>query len=133
MNNKNIETSGAMEAPAAPVCADNAGDASVEACPVERISALRKLAAVHRLLRGQALEIVSRGLNVHAHRLSQWRDRVSEAGMSALKEQEHDARGDEIARLMTKIGNINMANERLCAKTDRPETGGPLARRRSKT
>jgi len=97
MNNKNIERSGAMEAPAAPARAHNAGDGSVGACPLERISALRKLAAVHRLLRGQALEILSRGLNVHAHRLSQWRDRVSEAGLSALKEQEHDARGDEIA------------------------------------
>ena len=86
-----------MEALAAPARAHNAGDASVGACPVERISVLRKLAAVHRLLRGQALEIVSRGLNVHAHRLSQWRDRISKAGMSALKEQEHDARGDEIA------------------------------------
>ena len=123
MKDKNIERSGAMEAPAAPARAHNAGDGSVGAGPVQRISVLRKLAAIHRLLRRQALEIVSPGLNVHAHRLSQWRDRVSEAGMSSLKEQEHNARDDEIARLMAKIGDINMANETLCAKIDRPETG----------
>lgn len=41
-----------METPAAPARADNAGYGSVGAGPVEQISALRKLAAVHRLLRG---------------------------------------------------------------------------------
>ena len=96
MNDKNIEKSCVMEAPAAPARAHNAGDGAVGAGPGGRFSAQRKLAAVQRLLRGEALEMVSRELNVPAHRLSQWRDRVLEAGMSALKQQERDARDDEI-------------------------------------
>lgn len=124
MNDKNIEKSGGMEAPAA---------RAVGAGPVGRFSAQRKLAAVQRLLRGETLEKVSRELNIPTHRLSQWRDRVLEAGMSALKEHERDARDDEIARLKAKIGDITMANELLYAKIDKLEAGRPLARRRSRT
>ena len=133
MNDKNIEKSGAMEAPAAAARAHNAGDGAAVAGPVGRFSARRKLAVVQRLLRGEALEKVSRELNVPTHRLSQWRDRVLEAGMSALKEQERDARDDEIARLKAKIGDITMSNELLYAKIDKLEAGRPLARRRSRT
>ena len=133
MKDKTIEKSGAMEVPAAPARAPNAGDGAAGAGPVGRFSAQRKLAAVQRLLRGEALEKVSRELNVPVHRLSQWRDRVLEAGMSALKEQERDARDDEIARLKAKIGDITMANELLYAKIDKLEAGRPLARRRSRT
>ena len=133
MNDKNIEKSCVMEAPAAPARAHNAGDGAVGAGPGGRFSAQRKLAVVQRLLRGEALEMVSRELNVPAHRLSQWRDRVLDAGMSARKEQERDARDDEIARLKAKIGDITMANELLYAKIDKLEAGRPLARRRSRT
>ena len=133
MNDKNIEKSGVMEAPAAPACADNAGDGAVGGGAVGQFSAQRKRAAVQRLLRGEALEMVSRELNVPAHRLSQWWDRVLEAGMSALKEKELDARDDEIARRKAKIGDITMANELLYAKIDKLEAGRPLASRRSRT
>ena len=119
-----------MEAPAAPAYAHNAGDGAVGAGPVGRFSAQRKRAAVQRLLRGEALEKVSPELNVPAHRLSQWRDRLLEAGVSVLKEQERDAHGDEIARLKAKIGDITMANELLYAKIDKLEAGRPLAHRR---
>jgi hypothetical protein len=54
MNDKNIETSGVMETPAAPARAHNAGDGAVGAGPAGRFSAQRKLAAVQRLLRGEA-------------------------------------------------------------------------------
>ena len=60
MNDKDIERSGVMEAPAAPARAHNAGDGAVGACPGGRFSAQRKLAALQRLLRGEALEMVSR-------------------------------------------------------------------------
>ncbi len=85
MNDKNIEKSGVMEAPPVPARTHNAGDGAVGAGPVGRFSAQRKLAAVQRLLRGEALEMVSRELKVPAHLLSQWRDRVLEARMGALK------------------------------------------------
>ena len=64
MNDMNIEKSGVMEAPAAPARAHNAGDGAAGAGPVGRFSAQRKLAALQRHLRGKALEMVSRELNV---------------------------------------------------------------------
>ena len=42
-----------------------------------------KLDAVQRLMRGESLEALSRELNVPAHRLSEWRDRVLLAAESA--------------------------------------------------
>ena len=131
MNDKNIEKSGVMEAPAGPARTRNAGDGAVGAGPFGRFSAQRKLAAVQRHLRGEALEMVSRELNVPAHRLSQWRDRVLEAGMSALKEQERDALDDEIARLKAKISDITMAHELLHAKIHKLEAGRPFAQRKT--
>ena len=77
--------------------------------------------------------MVSRELNVPADRLPHLRDRVLEARMSALKEQERDAPDDEIARLKAKISDITMANKHLYAKIDKLEAGRPLARRTSRT
>ena len=76
-------------------------------------------------MRGESPEALSRELNVPAHRLSEWRDRVLRAADSALKE-----RDDEIARLKAKVGEITMANELLYATIDKLEAGRPLARRR---
>ena len=90
----------------------------------------RTLAAVQRLMRGESLDTLSRELNVPAHRLSEWRDRVLIAAEGALKERERDARDDEIERLKAKVGEITMANELLCSKIDRMEAGRPLAGRR---
>ena len=54
MNDKYIEKSGAMEAPASsPARAHNAGDGAAGAGPVGRFTAQRKLAVVQRLLRGE--------------------------------------------------------------------------------
>ena len=47
-------------------------------------------------MRGEGLEVLSRELNVPAHRLSEWRDRVLLAAEGALKERERDARDEEI-------------------------------------
>ncbi len=85
---------------------------------------------VQRLMRGESLEALSRELNVPAHRLSEWRDRVLLAAESALKERERDERDDEIARLKAKVGEITMANELLYAKIDKLEASRPLAGRR---
>jgi transposase len=87
---------------------------------------------VQRLLQGESLEALSRELNVPAHRLSDWRDRVLIAAESALKERERDARDEDIARRSAKVGEITMANELLYSKIDRLEAGRPLAGRRSR-
>lgn len=132
MDDKNEMKPGATEASAPATRAPHAGGGGAEAGPGKRFSAKRKLAAVQRLMRGESLEALSRELNVPAHRLSAWRDRVLLAGESALKERERDARDDEIARLQAKVGEITMANELLYAKIDKLEAGRPLARGRSR-
>lgn len=132
MDDKNDVTPGATEASAPPTRAPHAGGGGAEAGPGKRFSAKRKLAAVQRLMRGESLEALSRELNVPAHRLSEWRDRVLIAAESALKERERDARDEDIERLKAKVGEITMANELLYAKIDRLEAGRPLAGRRSR-
>ena len=132
MDNKNDLNPGAAEASAPATRAPPAGGGGAEAGSGKRFSAKRKLAAVQRLMRGESLEALSRELNVSAHRLSGWRDRVLLAGESVLKERERDARDDEIARLQAKVGEITMANELLYAKIDKLEAGRPLARGRSR-
>jgi transposase-like protein len=49
------------------------------------MSARRKQSAVLRLLRGEALELVSRELGVTAAELSAWRDAFLAAGEGSLK------------------------------------------------
>ena len=132
MDDKNELKPGATEASAPATRAPHAGGGGAEAGSGKRFSAKRKLAAVQRLQRGESLEAPSRALDVPAHRLSGWRDRVLLAGESALKERERDARDDEIARLKAKVGEITMANELLYAKIDKLEAGRPLARGRSR-
>ena len=132
MDDKNELNPGAAEASAPATRAPHADGGGAEAGSGKRFSAKRKLAAVQRLMRGESLEALSRELNVPAHRLSGWRDRVLLAGESVLKERERDARDDEIARLQAKVGEITMANELLYAKIDKLEAGRPLARGRSR-
>lgn len=132
MDDKNDVKPGATEASSPQLRAPHAGGGGAEAGQGKRFSAKRKLAAVQRLMRGESLEALSRELNVPAHRLSEWRDRVLIAAESALKERERDARDEDIERLKAKVGEITMANELLYAKIDRLEAGRPLVGRRSR-
>ena len=97
-----------------------------------RMSAQRKQAAVLRLLRGEALELLSRELAVTAAELSGWRDAFLAGGEASLKSRPADGRDGEIGRLKAKVGDLTMANELLGAKIERLEGGRPLARRRSR-
>src|SRR5918911_2211188 len=81
-----------------------------------RMSAGREREAVVRLLRGEDLELVSRGLGVTAAELSGWRDAFLAAGEASLKSRPADARGSEIGRLKGKVGGLTIANELLRAK-----------------
>src|SRR5947208_2568520 len=100
--------------------------------PGRRMSAGRKRDAVLRLLRGEDLELVSRGLGVTAAEVSGWRDAFLAAGEVSLRSRPADARDDEIGRLKEKVGELTMANELLGAKIGHLEAGRPLARRRSR-
>ena len=68
------------------------------------MSRQRKTAAVLRLLRGEDLETVSRGLGVTAATLSGWRDAFLAAGEAALAT--NSATGEELEsdRLKAKFG-----------------------------
>ena len=84
------------------------------------------------MLRGEPLDVVAREANVSVAKLTEWRERALAGGASALKERERDDRGDEIARLKSKVGEITMDNELLSAKIAAMEAKSPLARRRSR-
>jgi transposase-like protein len=97
-----------------------------------RMSAKRKQSAVLRLLRGEALELVSRELGVMAAELTACRDAFLAAGEASLKTRPADGRDVEIGRLKAKVGDLTMSNELLTTKIDHLEAGRPLARRRSR-
>src|SRR5215210_6380849 len=100
--------------------------------PRRRMSARRKQEAVLRLLRGEALELVSRELGVTAAELSGWRARFLSGGEASLKSRLADARDAEIDRLQAKVGELTMTAELLEAKIERLETHRPLGCRRSR-
>lgn len=96
-----------------------------------RFSAQKKMEVVLRLLRGEALDLVSRELQVPAARLASWRDAFLTGGQGAMKNQPGDGRDHEIARLRETLGESTRENELLREKIAWLETGRPLQRRRS--
>jgi hypothetical protein len=82
----------------------------------KRFSVPHKMAIVARLLHGEPLELVARETNISIARLTEWRERALAGAAKALKER--DDRGDEIARLKSKVGEITMDNELLYAKIE---------------
>jgi transposase-like protein len=112
--------------------AQHAGEDGPAPARRRRMSAGRKQTAVLRLLRGEALELVSRELGVMAAELTAWRDAFLAAGEASLKTRPADGRDVEIGRLKAKVGDLTMSNELLTTKIDHLEAGRPLARRRSR-
>lgn len=97
-----------------------------------RFSAQTKTEVVLRLLRGEALDLLSRALGVPAVRLTTWREAFLDAGQEAMKKQPLDSRDREIGRLREKLGESTMEIELLREQMGRLETNRPLARRRSR-
>ena len=98
----------------------------------ERFSARQKTEVVFRLLRGEALALLSRELGMPAARLATWREAFLDAGQEALKKAPLDSRGREIGRLRDKLGESTMDIELLREKIGRLETSRPLPPRRSR-
>jgi|SRR5215216_5738806 len=73
-----------------------------------RWSAGKKMDAVLRLLRGEALEELSRELKVEAPRLAAWREDFLEGGKEALKAQRPDRSADDRALRQAdrKVGQL---------------------------
>ena len=97
-----------------------------------RMSRRRKRDAVLRLLRGEDLETVSRGLGVTAATLSGWRDAFLAAGEASLASRPADGEELESERLKARLGEMLLREELLEAKIAALEGGRPLARRRSR-
>ena len=89
----------------------------------------RKREVALRLLRGEAVEDLSRELGVPLYKLEHWRQKAEAALDGALKERETDAASGELATAMQRIGELSMKNELLRSRIER---SGPLARRRSR-
>jgi Transposase len=98
----------------------------------ERFSARQKGEVVLRLLRGEALDLVSRELGVPAARLATWRAAFLDAGQEAMKKTPRDSRDRELGRLHEKLGESTMEIELLREKIGRLETNRPLPHRRSR-
>jgi transposase-like protein len=98
----------------------------------ERFSARQKSEVVLRLLRGDALDLLSRELGISAARLTAWREAFLDAGQEAMKTHPLDSRDCEIGRLREKLGESTMEIELLREKIGRLETSRPLSHRRSR-
>jgi transposase-like protein len=88
--------------------------------------------AVLRLLRGEALDALSRELGVTAATVSGWREEFLAGGQPSLKSRPGDERDEEIKRLRAKVGEITMDNELLFERCRAAEVAHGLRRRRSK-
>src|SRR5215471_12046116 len=93
----------------------------------QRFSAQRKTEVVLRLLRGEALDLLSRELGVPAARLTTWRETFLDAGQDALKKPPLDSHDRELARLRQKLGEATMDIELWHDKIGRLETQPPFS------
>jgi len=97
--------------------------------PGQRWSVARKREVALRLLRGEAVELLSRELGVEIFRLEAWREQALAGIDAALKERQGDPVQAELNTAMKRIGELTMENELLRAKMEKPV---PLGRRRSR-
>jgi hypothetical protein len=98
----------------------------------ERFSARHKTEVVLRLLRGEALDLLSRELGIPAARLATWREAFLDAGQEALKKAPRNNRDREIGRLHEKLGESTMEIALLREQIGRLETSRPVPPRRSR-
>jgi hypothetical protein len=98
---------------------------------VGRWSSKRKTEAVLRLVKGEALDALSRELKVSTTKLAAWREEFLAAGQAGLKAREADHRDELIKDLHAKIGELTMDKELLEELMDRMEGrhGRPPLRR----
>lgn len=94
------------------------------------MSRQRKTAAVMRLLRGEDLETVSRGLGVMAATLTMWRDAFLVAGDAALATRPGSGEELESDRLKARLGEALIERDLLHEKIAILESQRPLGRRR---
>ena len=92
---------------------DSAGAPTGAEAPAEtpeRWSAMRKTDVVLRLLKGEAIDGVSRDTQVPAHELEEWRRGFLESVTHALKKR-IDPEDRELRRVQAKLGEVMMRLE----------------------
>lgn len=77
----------------------------------ERWSAKAKSEVVLRLLRGEAVDAVSREVQVPAHELEAWRRAFLEAGMAGLKARHGEPEERALKQVQAKVGELTMKLE----------------------
>lgn len=98
------------------------------AAEVRRWSAGRKKEVVLRLLRGEAVDALSREVSVPIYKLEQWRDRALAGIDAGLKERESDPVVKQLDEANRRIGELVMEVE-ILQKERRAKR--PLVGRRS--
>lgn len=77
----------------------------------ERWSAKAKTDVVLRLLRGEAVDAVSREIQVPAHELEAWRRTFLEAGADGLKKRHGEGEARLLTQAQAKVGELAMKLE----------------------
>lgn len=90
--------------------------------------ASQKTDIVIRLLKGEALDYVSREIGVPAYKLEQWKQDFIDSGREGLRRKPRTKEAAELDRAKKIIADLTMDNELL---NWRLEKSSPLAGRRS--
>lgn len=77
----------------------------------ERWSAKAKSEVVLRLLRGEAVDAVSRDVQVPAHELEAWRRAFLEAAVAGLKARQGEPEERALKQAQAKVGELTMKLE----------------------
>ena len=97
--------------------------------PGQRWSLARKRELVLRLMQGEPVEGLSRRLGLPVYKLEEWRQRGLAGIDAGLRERDDDPKDRQLGEAHRRIGELNMENELLRARLEKP---GPLVRRRSR-
>lgn len=97
----------------------------------QRWSARRKRDVVLRLLRGEALDAVSREVGVEIYRLEAWRDQALSGMEGALKHRDSDPLAEALKAAKLHIGELTMEVE-ILRKEKEIILRRPLAKGRSR-
>lgn len=94
----------------------------------ERWSAKAKTEVVLRLLRGEAVEAVSREIQVPAHELEAWRRVFLDSGQAGLKRRGADPEERAVKQAQAKVGELAMRLELAELLLEKRGYGEELAR-----
>jgi transposase len=95
----------------------------------QRWSAGRKRDVVLRLMRGEAIDAVSREVGVEIYKLEEWRKKALEGIEAVLKSREGDPLDEELRAAKQHIGELSMEVELLRKQV---EMRRPLVKGRSR-